>query len=246
MATNVYFSQGTYTEQNLVQDLIVESLKIYGKDMYYIPRSLYAKDAVLGEDPLSRFEHAFPLEMYIEDIDGFQGQGVFLQKFGIQVEKTATFVVARKRWNQMVGKYNVSILPNRPSEGDLVYFPMTRGLFEIKFVEGQDPFYEIGNLYVYKLRMELFNYSSERIETGIAEVDEIESVYSLNTLNYKIINEDGTTAIVLETSAAGSIDYLLDESLDVDSMEPFASNREIVDASDPIIDFTESNPFGEL
>lgn len=246
MATNVYFSQGTYTEQNLVQDLIVESLKIYGKDMYYIPRSLYAKDAILGEDPLSRFEHAFPLEMYIEDIDGFQGQGVFLQKFGIQVEKTATFVVARKRWNQMVGKYNVSILPNRPSEGDLIYFPMTRGLFEIKFVEGQDPFYEIGNLYVYKLRMELFNYSSERIETGIAEVDEIESVYSLNTLNYKIINEDGETAIIMESSQAGAINYLLDESLDVDSMEPFANNREMVQASDPIIDFTESNPFGEL
>jgi hypothetical protein len=146
----------------------------------------------------------------------------------------------------MVGKHNVSILPHRPSEGDLIYFPMTRGLFEIKFVESQDPFYELGTLYVYKLRVELFNYSSERIETGVQELDEIEHVYSLNSLNYKIINENGEEAIVMETSTAGSIDYLLDESLDVDSMEPFANNREMVEASDPIIDFTESNPFGEL
>lgn len=246
MATNVYFSQGTYTEQNLVQDLIVESLKIYGKDVYYIPRSLYAKDAVLGEDPLSRFENAFPIEMYIEDVDGFQGQGVFLQKFGIQVEKTATFVVARKRWTQMVGKYNVSIIPHRPSEGDLIYFPMTRGLFEIKFVENQDPFYEIGNLYVYKLRVELFQYSSERIETGASEVDEIENVYSLNALNYKIISEDGLSAIIMESSELLNTDYLLNEEVNVDTIEPFASNTEIVQSSDSLIDFTESNPFGEL
>jgi hypothetical protein len=245
MPTNVYFQQGSYTEQLLVQDLIVESLKIYGKDMYYIPRSLYAKDTILGEDPLSRFESAFPLEMYIEDVDGFQGQGVFLQKFGIQVEKTATFVVARKRWEQLVGKYNVSLLPNRPSEGDLIYFPMTRGLFEIKFVENQDPFYELGNLYVYKLRVELFQYSSERIQTDVADIDSIEELYSLNTLNYKIINEDGETAILFE-SVDGTRNYILDESLRADDIEPFANNAELVEDTNDDIDFTDRNPFGEL
>ena len=245
MPTNVYFQQGSYTEQLLIQDLIVESLKIYGKDMYYIPRQLYAKDTILGEDPLSRFEHAFPLEMYIEDVDGFQGQGVFLQKFGIQVEKTATFVVARKRWEQLVGKYNVSIIPNRPSEGDLIYFPMTRGLFEIKFVENQDPFYELGNLYVYKLRVELFQYSSERIQTGESEIDAIEEVYSLNSLNYKIINEDGVTAILQESSGTER-SYFLDETLNIDDIEPFANNADLVEDTNDDIDFADINPFGEL
>jgi hypothetical protein len=243
MPTNVYFQQGSYTEQLLVQDLIVESLKIYGKDMYYIPRSLYAKDTILGEDPLSRFEHAFPLEMYIEDVDGFQGQGVFLQKFGIQVEKTATFVVARKRWEQLVGKYNVSMIPSRPSEGDLIYFPMTRGLFEIKFVENQDPFYELGNLYVYKLRVELFQYSSERIQTSVDEIDQIEDFYSLNSLNYKLINEDGLTALLLEGTERN---YLIDESFSADDIEPFANNDELVADTNDDIDFTDRNPFGEL
>jgi hypothetical protein len=245
MPTNVYFQQGSYTEQLLIQDLIVESLKIYGKDMYYIPRQLYAKDTILGEDPLSRFENAFPIEMYIEDVDGFQGQGVFLQKFGIQVEKTATFVVARKRWEQLVGKYNVSLIPSRPSEGDLIYFPMTRGLFEIRFVENQDPFYELGNLYVYKLRVELFNYSSERIQTDVADIDAIEDLYSLNTLNYKIINEDGETAIMLE-GAVGTRSFILDESLRADDIEPFANNAELVEDTNDDIDFTDRNPFGEL
>jgi hypothetical protein len=213
--------------------------------MYYIPRQLYAKDTILGEDPLSRFEHAFPLEMYIEDVDGFQGQGVFLQKFGIQVEKTATFVVARKRWEQLVGKYNVSIIPNRPSEGDLIYFPMTRGLFEIKFVENQDPFYELGNLYVYKLRVELFQYSSERIQTGESEIDAIEEVYSLNSLNYKIINEDGVTAILQESSGTER-SYFLDETLNIDDIEPFANNADLVEDTNDDIDFADINPFGEL
>jgi hypothetical protein len=211
--------------------------------MYYIPRQLYAKDTILGEDPLSRFENAFPIEMYIEDVDGFQGQGVFLQKFGIQVEKTATFVVARKRWEQLVGKYNVSLIPGRPSEGDLIYFPMTRGLFEIKFVENQDPFYELGNLYIYKLRVELFNYSSERIQTDVADIDAIEDLYSLNTLNYKIINEDGETAILLEGTERS---FILDETLRADDIEPFANNADLVEDTNDDIDFTDRNPFGEL
>jgi hypothetical protein len=181
--------------------------------------------------------------MYIEDVDGFQGQGVFLQKFGIQVEKTATFVVARKRWEQLVGKYNVSMIPSRPSEGDLIYFPMTRGLFEIKFVENQDPFYELGNLYVYKLRVELFQYSSERIQTSVDEIDQIEDFYSLNSLNYKLINEDGLTALLLEGTERN---YLIDESFSADDIEPFANNDELVADTNDDIDFTDRNPFGEL
>jgi hypothetical protein len=246
MPTNAYFTQGTKREQFLVEDLIIESLKIYGKDFYYIPRTLVAKDNILGEDLLSRYLNSFPIEMYIEDVDGFGGQGVFLQKFGIQVDKSATFVLARSRWEQLVGDWDTGILPNRPSEGDLIWFPMTQSMFELKFVENQDPFYQLGNLYVYKLRVEIFRYSHERIETGIQEIDEIESIYSLNELNYKIINEDMETAIILESSSSKSFDYIIEEEYDSDSIEPFANNKELDNEKNTALDFTESNPFGEI
>jgi hypothetical protein len=246
MPTNAYFTQGTKREQFLVEDLIIESLKIYGKDFFYIPRTLVAKDNILGEDLLSRYLNSYPIEMYIEDVDGFGGQGVFLQKFGIQVEKSATFVVSRRRWEQLVGDWGTGILPNRPSEGDLIWFPMTQSMFELKYVENQDPFYQLGNLYVYKLRAEIFRYSHERIETGIQEIDEIENIYSLNQLNYKIINEDEETAILLESSTDVNFQYILEEEFDSDDIDPFANNEELDTEKQAALDFTESNPFGEI
>ena len=154
---------------------------MYGNEVYYIPRTLVSKDDILGEDRLSEFKTAFPIEMYFENIDNFAGQGAFIQKFGLMVEQSATLVVARRRWDQFVGRYEVSILPLRPAEGDLIYFPLSKGLFEIKFVQHQDPFYQLGKLYVYKLQVELFQYSSERIDTGIAAVDNFESLKSFTT-----------------------------------------------------------------
>lgn len=173
---NVYFSQGTRNEQYLIEDIIIESLKIYGQEMFYIPRTLVSKDNILGEDRLSRFKNSFPIEMYFENVDSFDGQGAFIQKFGLMMEQSATLVVARRRWDQLVGRYDVTTLPQRPCEGDLIYFPLTGGLFEIKFVKHQDPFYQLGKLYVYKLQVELFQYASERMDTGIAEVDAFEDL----------------------------------------------------------------------
>jgi hypothetical protein len=181
MPTNVYFSHGTRNEQYLVEDLIIESLKIYGNEFFYIPRTLVSKDNILGEDRLSEFKSSFPIEMYFENIDSFDGQGQFIQKFGLMVEQSATLVVARRRWDQLVGRYGQTIIPTRPCEGDLIYFPLTKGLFEIKFVKHQDPFYQLGKLYVYKLQIELFQYSSERIDTGIREVDAFESLKTFST-----------------------------------------------------------------
>lgn len=181
MPTNVYFTQGTKNEQYLVEDLIIESLKIYGQEFFYIPRTLVAKDEILGEDRLSQFKSSFPIEMYFENVDSFAGQGAFIQKFGLMMEQSATLVVARRRWDQLVGRYGQTQLPNRPNEGDLLYFPLTKGLFEIKFVQHQDPFYQLGKLYVYKLQVELFQYSSERIDTGIAEVDKFETLKTFST-----------------------------------------------------------------
>lgn len=179
--TNVYFSHGTRNEQYLVEDLIIESLRMYGNEVFYIPRTLVSKDEILGEDRLSKFTSSFPIEMYFENVDSFDGQGAFIQKFGLMMEQSATLVVSRRRWDQMIGRYNVTQLPHRPCEGDLIYFPLTKGLFEIKFVKHQDPFYQLGKLYVYKLQVELFQYSSEQIDTGIPAVDTFESLKSFTT-----------------------------------------------------------------
>jgi len=183
MTRNVYFSHGTKNEQYLLEDIVLESISIYGSDFYYIPRSLVAKDEILGEDRLSHFKTAYPIEMYLETVDGFEGQGAFIQKFGLMMEQSATLTVARRRWEQLVGRYGQTQLPNRPCEGDLLYFPLTGGLFEIKFVQHQDPFYQLGKLYVYKLNVELFQYASERLDTGLKEIDAFESLKSFDVTN---------------------------------------------------------------
>jgi hypothetical protein len=147
----------------------------------YIPRTLVSKDEILGEDRLSKFTSSFPIEMYFENVDSLDGQGAFIQKFGLMMEQSATLVVARRRWDQLVGRYGQTIIPTRPCEGDLIYFPLTKGLFEIKFVKHQDPFYQLGKLYVFKLQVELFQYASEKIDTGITEIDAFETLKTFTT-----------------------------------------------------------------
>jgi len=199
---NVYFTQGTTGEQYLIEDLIIESLKIYGQEMMYIPRTLISKDEILGEDRLSQFNSSFPIEMYFENVDSFAGQGAFIQKFGLMMEQSATLVVARRRWDQLVGRYGQTQIPTRPNEGDLLYFPLTKGLFEIKFVQHQDPFYQLGKLYVYKLQVELFQYASEAIDTGVAEIDVFETLKTFNTNTTR--SQDGrVTSINLITGGSG-------------------------------------------
>jgi hypothetical protein len=169
---------GSPNEQNLIEGLIIESIKIYGKEMLYIPRKYVSKDEILGEDRMATFEHAYPIPTYFENIDSFNGQGAFMQKFGYMLEQQATISVPRKSWQQLVGNTGNTILPDRPAEGDLLYFPLTKGLFEIKFVTHQNPFYQIGKLYVYRLELELFQYSSETFNTGIPEIDVFETLKS--------------------------------------------------------------------
>jgi hypothetical protein len=185
---NPYFSsgvtQGTTPEQDLIEDLIIECLDIYSVEVQYIPRTLVSKDEILGEDRLSRFENAFPIAAYFENIDTFDGGGYMIQKFGLIVEQSATITIAKKKWSEMIGNTGTTILPNRPTEGDLIYFPLSKGLFEVKFVAHQDPFYQLGKLYVYKLQIELFSYASEQISTGIDDIDAFETLKSFDeTIN---------------------------------------------------------------
>lgn len=213
---NVYFSHGTRNEQYLLEDLIVESISIWGQEFYYIPRTLVAKDEILGEDRLSKFKDAYPIDMYLESVDGFEGQGAFIQKFGLMMEQSATLTVARRTWERVVGRHGGTILPNRPCEGDLLYFPLTKGLFEIKFVDHQDPFYQLKKLYVYKLQVELFQYSSEKMETGIPAIDVFESLKTMDTT--------------------------LQPNIDV--VDSYGDNNKFKDEATSVV-FDTNNPFGE-
>lgn len=176
MPRSVYLSNGTKSEQDVLESIIIESMRLMGNDFYYIPRTLLGKDEILGEDRLSKFKNAYPIEMYLWDTGGYEGQGAFIQKFGLMMEQSATLIVARRRWTQLIGRYGHTIIPNRPCEGDLLYFPLRGSLLEIKFVDHQDPFYQLNKLYVYKLEVELFQYASEKMETGIEEIDAFETL----------------------------------------------------------------------
>lgn len=182
----------TYTNQNLViESLITEAIRMYACDFLYMPRKLVALDQLLGEDRLSQFKSAYPVPMYMENSDaGFEGQQAFASKFGLQMEQSATLTVARREWDKLCGKYKDGQLPNRPAEGDLLYFPMTGGLFEIMFVQHQTPFYQVGQLYVYQLNIETFRYSSEMINTGIPDIDVFETLKSHDP----VINASADTA----------------------------------------------------
>ena len=173
MALNHYFSQKVRSEQQLYEDLIIESLKIYGQDVYYLPRTIVNQDRLLGEDIPSKFGSAYKVEMYIENTEGYEGEGDLMSKFGVQIRDSATFVLSLRTWERFVSLDSNLATSLRPNEGDLIYFPLTGSMFEIKFVEHEDPFYQVGKLFVFKLQCELFEYSGEDFDTDIARIDQI-------------------------------------------------------------------------
>jgi hypothetical protein len=304
MATNVYFSPKVKTEQNLYEDIVIESLKMYGQDVIYIPRQLINRDEIMNED-YSKFTDAYTIEMYIETSEGFAGEGDLLGKFGVEIRDQATFVVAKKRWENLVGFYNNSINDQRPSEGDLVYLPLAKSLFEIRFVEHEQPFYQLNNLPTYKLECELFEYGQEELETGIREIDEIQErfsyqkVFTVNNgsghfqpgetirqntgevdqlgaliyvtaevVNFSVLVGVGTLTLINEIGSDGTARKFKVSNLAADiitgldsgatwyvqvdandqamSGDVFAQNQDFETLGDNIIDFTESNPFGEI
>ena len=178
MATNLYFSQKVKSEQNLYEDIVIESLKMYGQDVYYLPRDIVNEDRILGDDPESSFNSSHTIEMYIENTEGFEGEGDLFTRFGVEIRDEATFVVSRKRWEQTVQRYDNEITSTRPSEGDLIYLPLSKSLFQISHVEHEMPFYQLSNLPVYKMRCQLFEYTGENLDTGVDTIDEIEKKYA--------------------------------------------------------------------
>src|SRR6056300_850292 len=141
MARNLYFSEKVRSEMDLYEDIVIEALKMYGQDIYYLPRELVNEDVLLGDDVASRFPQSHKIEMYIENVEGFDGEGDLFTRFGVEIRDEATFVVARKRWSSQVARHDNEITGIRPFEGDLIYLPMTNKLFQIMHVEHEQPFY---------------------------------------------------------------------------------------------------------
>jgi len=280
MPTNVYFDTGTVPEQHLYEDLIIEQLRIYGQDVYYIPRKMAGTDSIWQEDISSSFESSYLIEMYMETIDGYEGEKELMSKFGLDIQDDATFVVARRRWEQFVSVDNNLIVSSRPNEGDLIYFPKASKLFEITFVDHDDPFYQVHNLPTYKLKCKTFEYASEVIDTGIAELDAIETDSSLDQMQHQltleqtvafnqeirlesnegfieletalgtdnIITEDETLSgsLILENTVEGAASsYIILETYNVATIDENSQNDDFELADDNILDFTESNPFGD-
>ena len=231
MPTNHYINNFENTqEQRLLDDLIEETIKFHGIDVYWLPRSLLDEDTLYGEDDFSYFDHAFLIEMQIKNVEGFEGEGDFLSRFGVEIRDQVTFTVSRRRFHdiQFGGVGDALGEPDtyaRPREGDLIFFPLNKKIFEIQFVEHESMFYPMGTLPVYELRCELFRYSSESITTGIADIDKLETERT-----YANTNIDSTTN---ETTAALTF-------------KPGDDNITLEQEADAILDFSDRNPFGDF
>ena len=274
------------TERSLYQNLIKEAIQIYGHDVYYVNRETVALDNVLGEDALSKYTNAEPIEMYVEDAEGFGGDKEIITQFGLENRNEITFVVSKERFQEMDSQINleegegsialedgsvdqtgnsstVSTLTgnfyilqdtattdaDRPQEGDLVYHPIFAKMFEINFVDHDEPFYQLDNNPVYKLRCKQFEYTSEILDTGIATIDAIEGDLSTDARQYQITLENEVGSVLLENAADTGINsYIITEDYIVGDYDTDkTSQNELFDQlDDTVLDFSESNPFGDV
>ena len=259
MAVNHHFQGGNgignTNEKKLYEDLIIEGLKIHGHDVYYLPRTLVNQDLILGEDTLSKFDDSYLIEMYVETTEGLAGEQELINKFGLEIREETTFMLSKRRWNDAVDSVHTMIKEGRPNEGDIIYYPLLNKFFEISFVEDQEPFFQLGNLPVYKLRARTWEYSSEKLDTGVTDIDSAEDQFSLDQLAHQFELEDGTGALQLENdSVDGTKNYFINEAYNIQTQSPYADNLDLdaqagfntADTSDDILDFTERNPFGEV
>lgn len=289
MATNQYFKQKVRSEQQLFEDLVIESLQMFGQDVYYLPREIVNKDKIFLDDVPSRFSDAYKVEMYIENAEGFEGEGDLFTKFGVELRDQATFIVSRKRWVQLVGK-RLEVANFRPREGDLIYLPMSESMFEIRRVETETPFYQLKDLPTFRLQCELFEYSGEDFDTGVDTIQDVETEgsfkynLSLDSGGGRFIQGETVTQIfdtyqmqgevsfasdsgnTLQLIHSGATDGLFHEwtttrSIIGDQSQHVATptsinqindilsdnqNKTFDDFESDFLDFSESNPFGDM
>ena len=289
MATTQYFKQKVRSEQQLFEDLVIESLQMFGQDVYYLPREIVNKDKIFLDDVPSRFSDAYKVEMYIENTEGFEGEGDLFTKFGVELRDQATFIVSRKRWVQLVGK-RLEVANFRPREGDLIYLPMSESMFEIRRVETETPFYQLKDLPTFRLQCELFEYSGEDFDTGVDTIQDVETEgsfkYNLSldsgggrfiqgetvTQVFDTYNMTGEVAFASDSGNtlhlihSGATDGLFHEwtttrSIIGDQSQHVATptsinqindilsdnqNKTFDDFESDFLDFSESNPFGDI
>ena len=222
MATNSFFrNYGHFNEQQLIDDLVIESIRMYGVDLEFLPRTAGSVDNILNEDDTPLYDTVYKFEAYVKNVEGFEGEGDFLSKFGLQIRDQVTFSVAIRTFERYVTKEDLA--RTRPFEGDLIYFPLNNKIFKIMHVEHESVFYQMGSLQTYDLKCELMEYSNERIQTGYAHIDNV----------FKdIITTIGGSANVSTLEALANTD-------------PIADNFFFEKDADGIIDFSEIDPFSE-
>lgn len=221
MPVNYYFNNfQNSSEQYLIEDLVIESIRIYGHELYYLNRKIDSEDKLLNEDDTPIYDDAYQVEMYIKNVEGFEGEGDFLSRFGLQVRDSITFTIGMRVFEQDVG---VFFNAARPMEGDAIYLPLTGKMYEIQHVEHESIFYQMGNLQVFDLRCELMEFSGQRFNTGYKFIDEIYEYTDLTRVG----------------------EVVKGEPLTVEDLDSIADNIVIETEGDNILDFSEENPFGE-
>ena len=201
--TGLLKANGSAQEQTFIENLIVESIEIYGQDIFYLPRTYVNRDTILGEVENSRFTQALQVRAYVNNVEGWEGQGELLSKFGVRIEDKTTFVFSREKFTSAVDDNAVLNVEGRPNEGDLIWFPATKHLFEIQFVEAERPFYQLGKGFVWECQCELFQYADEALDTGVAEIDGIEAAFA-NAITVNFAAGGTGTFTVGEVVAGGT------------------------------------------
>lgn len=236
MPTNRFFNNfSPKSEQRLLDDLNREAIQIHGDDYLYLPRRSENFDRVYDQDVLHYFDSSYEIEMYLKTFDGFQGDGNFMSKFGLEIRDQIVLVVSRLSFEKEVIQHESAI--KRPREGDLIFFPLNEKLFEIKYVNAREIFYPLGHMPTFELTCELFEYSSEKFTTGIEAIDIVQKKFSLDTFNWSLLTEDGK---ILKTENSNVI---MLERMSIDYIDKFADNEAIDDEADNYVDFSEVDPF---
>lgn len=205
MPTSHYFPQrykGFSGEQNLYQDLVDEQIKLFGSDIYYIPR-IVLQDSTLDEVRYSKFEQQFQIEMLLQNVNGFGDNSEFISKFGLRITDEVIFRVSTRRWEESIRDFNPNLTVNsRPNEGDLLYFPMTKDIYEIKYVGKEEPFYQFGKIQFYAITAEIYEVGQEDFDTGVADIDAIEEIFS-NSISLNL-DEGGSLNFETGETVTGS------------------------------------------
>jgi len=245
MAQNVFFNNFANSgEQKLIEDLTIESIGIYGVEAYYLKKTYGDYDYLYGEDDLGTFADYYTVPMYINSAEGFGGEGDFLSKFGVEQRDTMTMSVARWTFEQEVGnetKANIS----RPREGDAIYFPLNKKIYTVNFVEHEPVFYQMGALQFYELRLEMFEYSGERLNTGLYEIDKLETRRSMDTfIKSQLVMETGDPELPIHIESGQRI--LLSGYTENDQDERTDSENDFFETTaDGFLDFSDGDPFSE-